>query len=570
MQQDGSGLSRRAALLGLVALTAFGAWVRTREMGALLPVMLEPDADYVRQALVLRAHRLGRLADLSSMLPDYPLLLPWLLSWLPLEPTPPALAAAPAQHLQAAGSAFLLGRWLVALLSIAIVPGTYLMSRALLSRTASLLASAFAATSLVHVLYAQQARPHGAFVALLALALVACLHLERRGSPSAHLLAGIACGLAIACLHFGVFLVPALCLAAWTAPGRRVWKFVLALVPVGLAILWAYPMLFAASSLGADGGDLKLTGHSLGLEKFGGRGFLITPWLAWSHEPVLTLLVFVAALWGAARLLARRALVPRPSRGALLVLAAFGVPYFLVLGAFDYSWDKYGLPLLPLVCLFAAAVVERIALRWLPSRTARVGLSVVVLALPTSASARFALLRTEPDSTERAAAWIEAHLERETDTILLSHTLSLPLVRVPPRPDRVPSWALSPWNLYLRRRAGLAGRPDAWRLHHLYVLPPGVSGKRAVLEHDGLLRAIRASGAGWMVLERRGSWQAPNDHTRAAVQSAGGELVASFEPFDPERVTLDSRGYMLGNQAVLRALTASYSGPRIEVWRLPR
>lgn len=566
--QPRDDLTPAQALGGLTLLVLFALCVRSLAMGALLPHMVEPDADYVRQALVLRAHRAGELPDLRSMLPDYPLLLPWLLSFLPITPPAPAPSAPLAEHLAAASAPFLWGRRLVSALSLLLVPATYAIGCAVLSRGGALLAAALAASSLTHVLYAQQARPHAAFVALLALALAACLQLRRTGTPAAHVLAGAACGLALATLHFGVFLFPALALAAWLAPGRRWSRLALALAPALLALWLGYPMLFATSGIDAQQGALGLTGHRLFLDRFHGRGFWIVPWLAFAHEPVLCSLVVLALAVAIRRRIRGEPLVGREHRADLAVLAGFGLPYWIVLGAFDQAWDKYGLPLLPLACLFGAAAAGRIGARVLRGRMATLLGAALVLALPVLACARFAWLRTVPDSSARVAAWIEGELDREVASIALHPALSLPLLRRPPDPDPVPDWALSPWDRYQREHPELATRADAWRIEHLYVPSQGAMPGRAVLEQEVLESALAGLDADWFVLERRGAWQAPDDRTREALLASGAELRESFEPYDPQRVTLDSRGWVLGNQALLRVLTARHGGPRLELWRL--
>jgi hypothetical protein len=564
--QPAAPRSTRGILVGLLLAVAFGTWVRTQALDALLPHLLEPDPVYVRQALALHDQRAG-LPDRSGGLPHfYPLLLPWTLSWLPIAlPGPPAQAPL-SEHLAAAGAPYLWGRRLVALISIGIVPATWLLARALLTRGAALLAAAFAAASLVHVVYAQQARPHAAFVVLSTFALVAVLHLRRSGKAGAHVLAGGACALALACLHSGVFLLPALAAAIRLAPGRGPGRTLLAFAPVALAIPCAYPSLFDSARL-EDGGVLHFTGHALPFELFGGRGVVLGTRLAWSFEPVLTALVVAASAIAIARVVRRRSLVAAPKRADLLVLSAFGAPFALVIGAYDQPWEKYWMPLVPLVCLFGAAAAERGAGALRLSRAARLAGGLALLAVPAWTTARFALVRTRPDSVERAAAWIESNLEREHERVLLGASLSLPLVRRTVTNDPVPDWALSPWDLYQRRRPELAARADAWDLRHLYVPAQGATPGRAVLERDVLVDALRDAGAGWLVLERRGSWEAP-DGTRAAAIAAGAVLAASFEPYDPSVVTIDSRGWVLGYQAVLRALTANGAGPRVEVWRL--
>jgi hypothetical protein len=91
---------------------------------------------------------------------------------------------------------------------------------------------------------------------------------------------------------------------------------------------------------------------------------------------------------------------------------------------------------------------------------------------------------------------------------------------------------------------------------------------RAVLARDVLVEALRTSRADWIVLERYANWDDSYDESRAAVRAVGAELAASFVPYDSQRVELDARASLIGDQALLRALTLHHLGPHLEIWRL--
>ncbi|MBK7875193.1 MAG: hypothetical protein IPJ77_05500 [Planctomycetes bacterium] len=105
------------------------------------------------------------------------------------------------------------------------IPLLFVLARSFLPPWPSLLAAAWLATSLNHLLFSQEARPHAPHLTFVLLALVATLALARRPGLARSLAAGGACALACATLQTGGFTLAAL-VAAHVAPGvgDAAWK----------------------------------------------------------------------------------------------------------------------------------------------------------------------------------------------------------------------------------------------------------------------------------------------------------------------------------------------------------
>jgi hypothetical protein len=119
------------------------------------------------------------------------------------------------------------------------------------------------------------------------------------------------------------------------------------------------------------------------------------------------------------------------------VLLAFPIPYFLVIGAWSSRFERYALPLLPALALFAAAALiagahGAAARSWLPRRAlaAAVALAVAALVLPEVARAvAYHRLLAQPDTRVLGAAWVEREVPPGTRIALEPYTLSLPVAR---------------------------------------------------------------------------------------------------------------------------------------------
>jgi hypothetical protein len=325
------------------------------------------------------------------------------------------------------------------LLSLFAVVGAWGIARRFVTPPFALLAAALTATSLLHVTYSTAQRPHGAASGMAALALWWILEARRSERWSVRLLAIVGVGLAIAALQSGFATLVALAVACWLRRGRgsiqrNVAFALLALGVLALVVRVAYPFHFdgraGATAVFEEGGEaIKLAGHTIHLSKLTGRGFWILASSCATFDPVLTLLAAFGIVLGAGALLRARDEAARERRRDVLVLLGYAAPYALVFGIYDLTFERFGLPLIPLLAVAAACAVSRIA-AWLPAklRGAPVGLAgfAIVLALPTFVVWKLGALRGAPDTFEVASQWLEEHAAPEGKRVFLLQNFDLP------------------------------------------------------------------------------------------------------------------------------------------------
>jgi hypothetical protein len=251
-ESDESGrpalLERRAGTwVALLTLFALALKLATLDFG--LPYSQEPDP-----------HILGQVEALSKeSVTDsdiyYSSIYPHLLARAAmLAGAKPVSGAGPdaslERHLEAASALHERVRLVIALISVLLVPATWWIARAFLERRYALLAAAFVATSLLALQFSQQARPHAASAALIALAVAAALRLRRRGDTLSFCIAGLAAAAAVASLQNGAAVLLA-CFAAYLlregTSGWRRWLDARLLIPIALlaaAVRVFWPYLF--------------------------------------------------------------------------------------------------------------------------------------------------------------------------------------------------------------------------------------------------------------------------------------------------------------------------------------
>ena len=432
-------MSSRHATLGIaLALLVLTAALRFRGLDYLLPLVVEPDAHIAVQVGLIEEGAPD--LHLNRNYGSYPHLVAWTTMLLsdPLpEGEPESGGASLEAQLEAAKRSVLRVREAVALLSILILPATWLVARAYLSSGWSLVAATLAATSLLAVHFGAQARPHGAAVGLTTLALWCCIRVRRRGDLAAYVLASIVAGLALGCLQSGIALgfpfLAAHLLAARGQPWKRHLRLLVPLAGLALAVLAFYPFLLAGGDSVATGAGLeqsRLTqgGHTVMLRKFNGRGFPLLLSALWSWEPALFAGSLAAlAGWGWDRL-RRAGRWTQVEWGDHLVVLAYVVPYALVIGLYQRSYERFLLPLIPLVAIFVTAWVRRVASVPGPAAWRSVAYAGVFLVVPCAIAWRLTEVRQAPSTIEEAGAWVEEHV-RPGERVLLTSPIVLPLYK---------------------------------------------------------------------------------------------------------------------------------------------
>ena len=593
-----------AVRLGLVLLVALTTLLRGTGLDHGLPHHIEPDAEIGTQVEYLRGERKGQ--RMASDIGTYPLLMARLATSLFAAPPHPRSVerASAREHLGTASKNYLDARRVSMLLSLLVVPATFLMARRFVSPPWALFAAALLACSVLWLTFAQQARPHAPAAGFAAWALVAALWLRRRGGARAWIVAGAAVGLAVACLHSGLALLPPLLAAHLLGRRRRLlepWALI-PLVSIAAAVLLLYPIFGLggteltgehALAVRRDGSTLYIANHNVELDRFDGGGFGRVLRTLWWYEPVLLLLL---ALAGAA-LLARRLCAPAagsetraddaPERADVFVLLAYLVPYLAVIGVYGETFERFVLPALaPLACFGAWGAAE------LTRRGGRAvaALLVLALALPAAASGRLALLHSRPDTLEEAADWLAQ--AQPAGAVFLSpipritfgdSSMELPLLRTRAALMGAGGPGARYYNIWSKYQRRLPEGSAAAPLFDLRWLTwsarrAGIPAGTPPLEF--LAQNPRAffsdSGPGLYVIEDHRA--RPSNATEILLQDAleaFGTRLARFSPDPPGSETGFPMGYQDRDEqggrwphVTWRCLRARASGPIVEVWRV--
>ena len=563
-----TGTTRRGAALSVLFLTIAALALRLHGLGFGLPHFTHDDG----RALVaqVEALRAGQPDPDGRRL--YPHLVPRVVTWWPapgeLSPDAPL-----SEHLARAGWPFLEARCASVWLSLLILPATYLLARTVLRRPGALFATALVATSLLHVSFSQQERPHGALASFTAWTVVAAVALRRRPSAARYLLCGLLAALAVGSLHSGLAVLPPLLAAHLLRErGERRLSAAWALVPlllVGCAFLLFYPFHFGghpggsgAGGLARQGGEsvFDLSGHFVKLEHFDGGGFAAVLGSLVSYDPVLSLLGALGL--GAVLVSWRGARAGGPRVRNALVLAAYALPYLLAVGLYGKSPERFGLPLLPFVACLGAFGLAR-----LPAPPPlRAALGVLLVGATTVPAWQLTRVRAAPDTYARTAAWIEENVGRDERAIaVLDPWQDLPLARSPEALAANAGWPWSsPWLLYQEALPrAIAGGRDL-------RVPAGP--RPAELESDPL-GVLERLGARWVAVELTPG-RGPRSRTQRAVREAlvaGAELVHRSSPLrvdDGGSERLFVRQVSWRRPVFLRLLAARCTGPTIEVYDL--
>ena len=593
--ERGPGMGRRAALGWLALVVAAALALRTVGIGYLLPHQVWFDSLVLHDEVAVLRHG-GDESFRQHGLGLYPQFIPRLVALLPSEredaPVPETLE----EHLERAQAPWVRVNQVVALLSLLVVPATYLLARRFMERSWSVVASALMATSVLHLWFSQQGRPHSAEVSLTLLAVLASLRLRRKPVISSYLLAGAAMSLAVGALQSGVAtLLPfAAAILLRVRRGTRAstaWAIgSILLVVVAVRIL--YPFVFehrgstASDSPGAievEGSGLSFMGHSIPLSRFQGDGFGNILLSLLSYDPLISVLALVGGALAIVELARERGPLDRDLRGDLGVVLAYAVPYLVVVGLYNGSGQRFGIPLLPfLACLAAFGLrgIRRLGFessrRAVAMRFASVAIVVSVLATQAFAAWKLSWIRSRPDTATQAAIWIREHIRPGTDRILVSHALEVPLFQTSEALERNESILHHPRKVWFDYQWDLL--PSAPRPAEQYELVQlladgGAARKRIQDDPAGYLRSLDAS---WLVYEVHPSFDWADFAGLREVLPGIGRRVARFSPDRVDRwkeTPLAHQGYDPQPFPIawfLRVLDARCTGSVIEIWKLDR
>jgi len=257
---------------------------------------------------------------------------------------------------------------------------------------------------------------------LVTLALYCLVGVVERGWTRDYIFAGVAIGFATATKFSALPLLAPLgvaCLIRWSRDGflAVLWRGALALLCIVGAFALGQPYAFLdftayrhdiveQSGMVREAGRLPYTNQYIGVPKY---FYDLQQMVLWGMAPPLGLV----AIWATAT----RVVGAVRERSAIdIMLLAWVVPFFLITGSFEVKFVRYLLPIYPIVILWAAAWLMRVADRsWL----GRAALWSVVVATGLWALA-FLSVYTRPHTVVTASEWLYKHVPAGK-TILTQH-----------------------------------------------------------------------------------------------------------------------------------------------------
>jgi len=561
----------------LVLIAAAALVLRIAGVGFLLPQLTESDSRVIHEQ-VAHIERGTENPERDRNYGYYPLLIARLTAFAFDEPEPAQPARDLGEHLERAAATHVHVRIVVAILSVLLVPATWLLARAFLSAAAALLAAALVAASTLELWFAPQGRPHAAAAAFAILAVVAALNLRRRGRPVDYVLAGVALALAIGTLESGLAVLPSFAVALLLREGEaRKHTFLwgaLSLAIAAAAVVWLYPFLLAesqgkdAAELSVKGATLNFFGHLIFLDKFRGAGFPKLYATLRDYEPWISALAALGL--GLGLVAALKPCLPEKWRDLAVVLA-HALPYALAAGLYARTYQRFATPIVPYLCMLAAYAAQRIA-RPLPA-SARAAVFVIVLAPQAWLAIRLAQVRCEPDTIAQAADWIAEHVEADRDRVLVLPSLEIPLpqtdaalaesAKMSDNPNR-------PWFRYQNALAPEERPRPAW---NLVAMPMPTDADRAAIQADpaAYLRGLKAQ---WAVIEVYGPERKPPilATIRRGLEEVA-ERVARFGPDTADEgedlpIVYQDDEFSRTSRWAWRAARARCLGPVMEIWRM--
>lgn len=576
--------SKTSALVwaAVAALTLVAFVERWMGLGFELPHREDPDAAILHVAALHDLPAGVEQSDFAYRSTIYPFLFAGILVALPGSNYPVAHApdAPLAEHMAAASEPTMRGRRLIALLSLLVVPSTFLLARRFFSDGWALLASTFAATSLLALHMSQQARPHGGLMGLSALAVASCLLLLRPATVWNYFVSGVATALALAALHSGLFVVPAFALAhflGWRADrdSRRWLWLAIPAVLFAIAFVLAYPFIVFGDPLQTtSSGTLNFGQHAIRWESWNGRGFVEMLPAVFAFDPVLVVLSIAGSIALAASLIrSGLARVSRCTRDAALVIGVHALVTIAAFGMQEQLYARFLLPVLPLAGILAAYAVfqvARVAGRVFSAPTTRravaVACALLAIAMPAWASSWYARIRARPDTAMLAAHWIEEHVPPSSEIVAIDFTVSLPILQERAGLAEVRRWSLKPWQRYQLDilHTDIAG--PHWNVRQIVAGKMRADGR---IDRTEVLERMTQLGAHWAVVTVPTESDAKFDETRAAIRELAGEPVARFYPFDPALNPPPTLERDVNHEFVWRMLKFDGWGQPLEIYRLP-
>ena len=292
---------------------------------------------------------------------------------------------------------YLAARGVVAAFGVGSVLLAFLLGRTMAGPAAGLAAALLLAVSPIEVQTAHMVRPDVIleFFVLVAFLAFARVGAHRRGD----LLSGAAIGAAVAAKFSGVLLAPSYVARRLLAPGPKLGRLVLA-AAVSLAV---FAVCSPYTLLDYDGflaGARSQVGYHYEVRPRGPQHF---QGMALTYGRVLAKGLGVAGV----ALAVAGAVIVRKDWRRWVPLALFPVVIVAVFSTAEVNRDRFLLPALGVMAVFAGAAVA-----WLAARSRALAVAVALLAAgpPLVQSIRYLAAIARPGTRDRAADWVSANV----------------------------------------------------------------------------------------------------------------------------------------------------------------
>ena len=333
---------------------------------------------------------------------------------------------------------YLVGRLVTGLFGTATLAVLYLTGRVAYGRAVAMLAASLLAVNLLHVRDSHWVTTDVPLTFLVTLATFLALRYWRTGRLADAGAAGLVAGLATSMKYPGGLAFLGLLTAhAARRSGWPVWRRIAgrdAVAAAGLAVVgFVVGTPFALLTPGPFARGVLDELREVHTVQFGNEaeapGYLFH--LAYSLPEAMGWPLYLLALAGLAW-----ALTVRGVREAILL--AFAIPYLVVIVTWSSRFERYAIPLLPVLTLLAAVAVVR-GTGWLLVRVrlasapwfaaALAGAAALLLVPALGRVVAYHRLLGQPDTRELGSAWVEREIPPGARIALEPYSLSLPVAR---------------------------------------------------------------------------------------------------------------------------------------------
>lgn len=315
---------------------------------------------------------------------------------------------------------YLIGRGFTALTGILTIYLVYELGRRAYSRSAGVLAAAFTAFAFLHVRDSHLAKMDITLVFWIVLAYLFILRVAGEGRRSDAILAGLFVGLAASTKYNAFLMAIPLTLSHLLGlrDRRTTWKALLPdLCLSGLAALLAFLATSPFTLLDFNAFIRDFRYDIVAIRGAQAQFAYLGP--GWVHHARFTLPyslglpLYGLSLAGLLCALWRR-------RTPDLLLLSFCLPYYAVAGSGWLVFTRYLLPILPILCLFGARVLEEGAARLRPGRGPVIagGMAFLCILDPAYRAIRCDQILSQRDTRLLAAEWVAAHIPSGTKVAL--------------------------------------------------------------------------------------------------------------------------------------------------------